>query len=301
MLPAEIAVGVLALDHNGGGLDARLVALLIVHDLIGEAVALGPAGVHPVEHLGPVLGLGAAGAGVEGRGWRWRQSYSPVSRVWSRASSMLWIEGWRSSPPARAGGTRPLTRCPSRTGPSCRPTRSWRLAWDVQLVLYLLDASAGLSGTSPGLSQKPSAADSASEHIHLDARRSSRFRACSRSSSWREQVVEFDFIFVKLKHRYDHSHSDIISWFIISEVLEKSNRNTRKNLTSPEKTPGGPTKPPQRLLTVGAWVSQRKMKSSRSWTSVRRSSGAVGRERQSGSAWTRAAMVLRSFVVLLLV
>ena len=30
-------------------------------------MALSPAGVHPVEHLGPVLGLGAAGAGVEGQ------------------------------------------------------------------------------------------------------------------------------------------------------------------------------------------------------------------------------------------
>ena len=28
-------------------------------------MALGPAGIHAVEHLGPVLGLGAAGAGVE--------------------------------------------------------------------------------------------------------------------------------------------------------------------------------------------------------------------------------------------
>ena len=30
-------------------------------------MALRPAGVHPVEHLGPVLGLGAAGAGMEGQ------------------------------------------------------------------------------------------------------------------------------------------------------------------------------------------------------------------------------------------
>ena len=30
-------------------------------------MGVGPAGVHAVEHLGPVLGLGAAGAGVEGQ------------------------------------------------------------------------------------------------------------------------------------------------------------------------------------------------------------------------------------------
>ena len=59
------AIGILALDRDGSGLDAGLVAFLIVQDLIDKAVALSPAGVHPVEHLGPVLGLGAAGAGVE--------------------------------------------------------------------------------------------------------------------------------------------------------------------------------------------------------------------------------------------
>ena len=66
VLAFQQAVGVLPLDGDGRGLDARLVPVLVVQDLIGEIVALGPAGVHPVEHLGPVLGLGAAGAGVEG-------------------------------------------------------------------------------------------------------------------------------------------------------------------------------------------------------------------------------------------
>ena len=67
VLPTEVAVGVLPLDHNGGRLNARLVPLLIVHQLVGEAPALGPACVHPIEHLGPVLGLGAPGAGVNGQ------------------------------------------------------------------------------------------------------------------------------------------------------------------------------------------------------------------------------------------
>ena len=67
VLTLQKAVGVIPLDGNGRGLDARLVAVLIVQDLIGEVVALRPAGVHPVEHLGPVLGLGAAGAGMEGQ------------------------------------------------------------------------------------------------------------------------------------------------------------------------------------------------------------------------------------------
>ena len=67
VLSPEVAVGVLPLDHNGGRLDARLVTVLIVHDLIGKAVALRPAGVHPIEHLGPVLGLRATSAGVDGQ------------------------------------------------------------------------------------------------------------------------------------------------------------------------------------------------------------------------------------------
>ena len=66
VLALEITVGVVALDEDGGGLDACLVACLVVHQLIGVAVALSPAGVHAVEHLGPVLGLGAACTGVEG-------------------------------------------------------------------------------------------------------------------------------------------------------------------------------------------------------------------------------------------
>ena len=67
VLALQEAVGVVPLDGNGCGLDARLVSVLIVQDLVGEVVALRPAGVHAVEHLGPVLGLGAAGAGVKGQ------------------------------------------------------------------------------------------------------------------------------------------------------------------------------------------------------------------------------------------
>ena len=66
VLALQIAVGVFALNKDGGGLDTRLVTGLVVHELVGVAVALGPAGVHPVQHLRPVLGLGAAGTGVEG-------------------------------------------------------------------------------------------------------------------------------------------------------------------------------------------------------------------------------------------
>ena len=66
LLGLEEAVGVLALDLDGDRLDAGLFAGQQVEDGHLEAVPLGPADVHPHQHLGPVLRLGAAGAGVDG-------------------------------------------------------------------------------------------------------------------------------------------------------------------------------------------------------------------------------------------
>ena len=60
------AVGVFALDHDVRGLQTGLVTVQIVQNLIGIAVRLRPAGVHPVEHIAPVLRLRAARAGMEG-------------------------------------------------------------------------------------------------------------------------------------------------------------------------------------------------------------------------------------------
>ena len=59
------AVGVVADDDQRRALDARFVARLEVDDLALEAAALGPAQVHPQQHLGPVLRLGAAGARMD--------------------------------------------------------------------------------------------------------------------------------------------------------------------------------------------------------------------------------------------
>ena len=71
-LGAQPAVGPPAVDLDGHALEARLLALLLVDDLGREAVPLGPAQVHPQEHLGPVGRLGAAGAGAD------RQDGRPV-------------------------------------------------------------------------------------------------------------------------------------------------------------------------------------------------------------------------------
>src|SRR6185312_8746244 len=66
-LRLQQSVGVLALDGQGGALDARLFALLAVIDHHPETVPLGPARVHAQQHLRPVLALGAARAVMDGK------------------------------------------------------------------------------------------------------------------------------------------------------------------------------------------------------------------------------------------
>ena len=60
------AVGVLAVDPEGRRLDAGLLPRARLQQLDLEAAPLGPAHQHPQHHLGPVLGVGAARAGVDG-------------------------------------------------------------------------------------------------------------------------------------------------------------------------------------------------------------------------------------------
>ena len=64
-LRRQQAVGVLAGDRERRALEPGFVARLIVDHLALEAAALGPAQVHAQQHLGPVLRLGAAGAGMD--------------------------------------------------------------------------------------------------------------------------------------------------------------------------------------------------------------------------------------------
>ena len=62
---AQITVGPLARYAQGDALDARLVARLQIQNLSLVATAGRPAHVHPLQHLGPVLRFGAAGAGID--------------------------------------------------------------------------------------------------------------------------------------------------------------------------------------------------------------------------------------------
>ena len=64
-LGRQQAVGEAAADDEGGRQQARLLPGRGLVDLDGEAAALGPPLVHAQQHLGPVLGVGATGAGVD--------------------------------------------------------------------------------------------------------------------------------------------------------------------------------------------------------------------------------------------
>ena len=65
LLRFQKAVGVVPLDKERCGLDARLIARLQVGRLHGKAVPLRPASVHAEEHLRPVLRLRATRARME--------------------------------------------------------------------------------------------------------------------------------------------------------------------------------------------------------------------------------------------
>ena len=64
-LGAQPAEGIIALEVDGGALDAGDLAGRDLHQLGLEAAPLAPAQIHAQQHLGPVLRLGAAGAGLD--------------------------------------------------------------------------------------------------------------------------------------------------------------------------------------------------------------------------------------------
>ena len=119
-LGAQPAVGAPAVDLDRHALEPGLLAFLLVDDLGREAVALGPAEVHPQEHLGPVGRLRAAGAGADRAGSRRARR---TRRENSRA-----VRSRRKSISREAGVALQLgleaRRRPSRRGARARPSRS---------------------------------------------------------------------------------------------------------------------------------------------------------------------------------
>src|SRR4051812_20888237 len=64
-LRTKPAVRRAAVDLDRRALQAGLLTLLLINDLGVEPMPLGPAEIHPDEHLGPVRRFGAAGAGAD--------------------------------------------------------------------------------------------------------------------------------------------------------------------------------------------------------------------------------------------
>ncbi len=64
-LGLEVAIGILTLDQQRRRFDAGLLARVVIDQLDLHPVAFAPAGVHPLQHFGPVLAFGAAGPGVD--------------------------------------------------------------------------------------------------------------------------------------------------------------------------------------------------------------------------------------------
>ena len=124
-LGAQRAVGVVAAHLERRALDAGDFARRFFQHFDGEAVALAEAQVHALEHRGPVLRLGAAGAGLDVEeavvrdpsGWR-TCGGTPDPPPPSRSSP-------RPRRPRRAWRRRPR-RAPSRTARDCRATPARR-------------------------------------------------------------------------------------------------------------------------------------------------------------------------------
>ena len=119
-LGQQHAVGEVAVDRQRGALDARLVAGLHVHHFALEAAALGPADVHAQQHLGPVLRLGAAGAGMDGD--------DGVAAIVLAAEHLLGLAGGRPRRRARRARGRDPRRPAHPPAPIRRARRDRRRA-----------------------------------------------------------------------------------------------------------------------------------------------------------------------------
>ena len=154
LLGAEEPVGVLARGAERRRLDAGLLPRAGLEQLDLEAAPLGPAHQHAQHHLGPVLGVGAAGAGVDGH-----------ERVAARRSGRR----TGAAPRARRGAARPTRtaprarpassgpRRPARRGPRGPRRRRCRRAERLEPALAARACSAPTAAAASGSSQKPGA------------------------------------------------------------------------------------------------------------------------------------------------
>ena len=158
LLGREEAVGVLAPGDEGGRLDARLLARGRLLHLDLEAALLRPAQVHAQQHLGPVLGVGAARAAVHGHHGV-AGVVAPPKRRCSSSSRHAPLESARAARPARRASDRP--RPPARRGPRGRrsPTRAPRNVSSLRVARLCSadsDAARCWSSQKPGCCISPS-------------------------------------------------------------------------------------------------------------------------------------------------
>ena len=64
-LGLQVAVGVLPFDHNRYVFNSRFFSRKDIDYLSIKSPAFSPSQVHPQQHLSPILGLSAAGTGVD--------------------------------------------------------------------------------------------------------------------------------------------------------------------------------------------------------------------------------------------
>ena len=64
-LALQIAIGLRAADDQRRVIDAGLLVVLSIEQFDRVIVLLRPADVHPQQHLGPIVGVGAAGPGMD--------------------------------------------------------------------------------------------------------------------------------------------------------------------------------------------------------------------------------------------
>ena len=139
-----------------------------------EAAALGPAQVHAQEHLGPVLGVGAAGAGVNLQDGR-ALSSGTVSRMGSSVRPRAWRSQFAQGPPEPAASPRLLRRQP---GPASRPRRPWP-----GTGCHMPRRPAGFSRAGPGSAARACPSSGRGSCFSISARRSGppKVKAASRS------------------------------------------------------------------------------------------------------------------------
>ena len=184
------AVGVVAGDAEGRGLDARLLARARLQQLDLEAAPLGPAHLHPQHHLRPVLRVGAARAGVDG--------HERVAGVVVAGEQPLLL--------GRAAGAPRRSRSPRRARPRCSgsssassasPSRSSASACsfvNASSRRCVRVCSAPTFAAASGSSQKPAAPISVSSALeallHLSRVKDSP-RAGTSAHGWRPGAAEW--------------------------------------------------------------------------------------------------------------